>query len=109
MILRVWKSTIRSTDLDQYVAYISDTGAADYAATDGNCGFEVLARNLAHDLVEVTTLSGWRDLEAVKAFAGEDYERARYYPDDDRYLVDKSKTVEHFTVIAGSSRRTNHA
>lgn len=106
MILRVWKSTVRSADLNRYVDYISATGAADYAATEGNCGFEVLARNLSDTIVEVTTLSWWRDLDAVKAFAGEDYETARYYPEDDKYLVDKAATVDHFQMVAGSTRRT---
>ena len=34
----------------------------------------------------------WESLDAVKAFAGEDYETAVYYPEDDRYLVERDLT-----------------
>jgi hypothetical protein len=38
-------------------------------------------------------------IEAIKAFAGEDHERARYYPEDDRYLLEKPEGVEHSDVV----------
>jgi hypothetical protein len=47
----------------------------------------------------VTALSWWRSMDAVRAFAGEDPEIARYYPDDDQYLVDRPRHVEHHRVV----------
>jgi hypothetical protein len=40
-------------------------------------------------------------MDAVRAFAGPEPEIARYYPDDDRFLVDRPKLVEHHTVVIG--------
>ena len=37
----------------------------------------------------------------MKAFAGEDYETAVFYPEDDRFLVERSLTAEHYEVEAG--------
>ena len=40
----------------------------------------------------------WESLEAVKAFAGEDYETAVFYPEDDRFLIERDLTCRHYTV-----------
>jgi hypothetical protein len=31
-------------------------------------------------------------------FAGDDIDQAVFYPEDDRYLIDRELTVKHFTV-----------
>jgi len=51
---------------------------------------------------EVTTLSWWESISAVQRFAGDNPEVARYYPDDDRFLLDRPINVEHHQVIASS-------
>ncbi|WP_108050144.1 hypothetical protein [Bosea sp. 124] len=52
-------------------------------------------RDLGDITTEVVTLSCWTSIEAIKAFAGDDHERARCYPEDDRYLLKKPDEVEH--------------
>ena len=41
----------------------------------------------------LTTL--WDSIESIKRFAGEDYEKARYYPEDDEYLLEREPRVVH--------------
>jgi hypothetical protein len=41
-------------------------------------------------------------MDAVIAFAGDNPEVARYYPEDDRLLLAKPERVEHHRVVAGS-------
>lgn len=39
----------------------------------------------------------------IRGFAGDDIAVARYYPEDDRYLVgERTKTVEHHEVAESS-------
>ena len=38
--------------------------------------------------------------EAIRAFAGEDLEKARYYPEDADYLLELEPTVTHYEVAA---------
>ena len=102
MILRRWVARIRTADEREYSAYIAATGGDDYLSTAGNLGWQMLFRDLGDGTSEVTTLSWWTDLEVIKAFAGEDYERARYYPEDDRFLLDRPPGVDHFRVADGS-------
>ena len=99
MIFRKWTGRIRTREADEYVQYIRDTGGSHYAQTEGNLGYQILLRDLGDGTSEVSTVSWWRDLEAVKRFAGEDYGRAIYYPEDDQYLIDRPELVEHHDVL----------
>ncbi|KRE13952.1 hypothetical protein ASE63_17795 [Bosea sp. Root381] len=99
MIARRWASIIRTRDKAAYTDYVRRTGVSDYGATDGNLGFQLMLRDLRDDITEVVTISWWASIDAIKAFAGEDHQRARYYPEDDRYLLEKPDTVEHCDVV----------
>jgi hypothetical protein len=50
------------------------------------------------DRTAFVTLSFWDSLDAIRGFAGDDIERAVYYPEDDRYLVEHEDTVTHWQV-----------
>ncbi len=45
-------------------------------------------------------LTFWDDLEAIKRFAGEDYESAKYYEFDTRFLIEIEPRVRHFQVFS---------
>ena len=76
------------------------TGLEEYRATPGNLGCQMLLRPLGDGSTEVTTLSWWRSMEAIRGFAGDDAERAVYYPEDERFLLERPLTVEHHRVLA---------
>ncbi len=101
-ILRRWSGRIRTDDEAAYVAYIEATGLRDYARTAGNLGSQMVLRDLGDGTTEVTTLSWWTSMDAIAAFAGESVDLARYYPGDDRYLIDRPAYVEHHRVAAYS-------
>ena len=86
-ILREWRAELRRELADEYVAYMRDTGLADYRATPGNLGALIAVRDLDDERAEVITLSWWPSMDAIRGFAGDDVERAVYYPQDDRYLL----------------------
>lgn len=97
MIARIWSGKVRREDGDAYVAYIHETGIAEYKATPGNQGAWLLRRDVG-DLAEIITFSLWDSLDAVRGFAGDDVEKAVFYPEDDRYLVERDLTVRHYEV-----------
>ena len=99
MIARIWQGAVRAADADAYTAYMQDTGVAGYANTPGNCGVWMLRRD-AGELTEFVMFTLWDSLDAVKAFAGEEYEMAVFYPEDDRFLVQRDLTSTHYTVAA---------
>ena len=102
VILRRWVGRIRTADEGDYVAYVKRTGGTDYGNTPGNRGFQIVMRALGDGVSEVTTLSWWESMEAVKGFAGDEPEVARYYPDDDRFLLDRPPNVEHYRVFVSN-------
>ena len=103
-ILRRWASTIRTKDRAAYVKYVRSTGGDDDSGTPGNLGFQMLLRDVPIGLTEVETLSWWASVEAIIAFAGEDYDKARYYTEDDQFLLAKPAFVTHFEVIVDDLR-----
>ena len=98
MIARSWRGAVRTADAEAYAAYIDETGMKHYASTPGNRGAWMLAREIG-DLTEFITFSLWDSYDAVRAFAGDAYEVARYYPEDDRYLVERDDRCHHWDVV----------
>ena len=74
----------------------------EYRQTPGNRAAYLLRREEG-DRTEFVALTLWDSLDAVKAFAGDDVERAVFYPQDDRFLVDRETVARHYEVIDGSS------
>ena len=97
MIARIWKGAVRQQDGDAYARYMRDTGLAEYAGTPGNRGAWMLRRDL-DDRTEFVMFTLWDSLEAVRSFAGDDYETAVFYPEDDRFLVERDLTATHYQV-----------
>jgi heme-degrading monooxygenase HmoA len=95
MIARIWKGAVRKEDGDAYAAYMQDTGVAGYARTPGNRGVWMLRRDV-DDRTEFLMFTLWESLDAVKAFAGQDHETAVFYPEDERFLVDRDLTSVHY-------------
>ena len=98
MIARIWSGTTRSADAAEYADYIRATGFAEYGETAGNRGAWLLRRDDDAGRTEFLTLSLWDDVEAIRAFAGEDIEAAVLYPEDERFLVGGESGVRHFEV-----------
>jgi heme-degrading monooxygenase HmoA len=101
MIARMWRGWVRAEDRAAYVDYIERTGMAEYRSTAGNRGAWMLARDLDDGRTEIVTLSFWDSTDAIRGFAGDDIGQAVFYPEDDRYLVERETTVSHFEVVSG--------
>jgi|SRR5689334_18533442 len=99
IVFRRWAARIRTEDEEAYADYVIETGIKGYRAISGNLGCQLLMRRLGDGSTEVATLSWWSSMEAINAFAGDDPSLARYYPEDDRFLLEKPVHVEHHRVI----------
>ena len=97
MIARIWKGAVRKADGDAYAEYMQSTGVPGYASTPGNRGVWMLRRDTGEN-TEFLMFTLWDSLESVKAFAGEDYETAVFYPEDERFLVERDLTSTIFAV-----------
>ena len=98
VIARTWRGAVRPEDRDAYAEYMQETGVAGYAATPGNRGVWMLRRDL-DDATEFVMFTLWDSMDAVRGFAGEDPETAVFYPDDDRFLIERDLQSHHYEVI----------
>ncbi len=98
MIGRIWRGAVREADKDAYFEYLQKTGLKEYAAIPGNRGVFTL-RRVAEGKAEFTLLTLWDSWEAIEAFAGPDPEKAVFYPEDDRFLVERELRVTHYEVL----------
>jgi len=98
MIVRMWRGKVRKDLKSEYVAYLNQTGLADYGKVEGNQDVYLLCQDMEEN-VEFLTMTFWSSIDAIKKFAGEDYKKARYYPEDEKFLLNFSETAEHFEVL----------
>lgn len=98
MMARIWRGATRAQDSNEYLRYLEETGIREYRETPGNRGVVGL-RRLSGDRAEFVLLTLWDSEEAIRRFAGDEIDRAVFYPEDERYLVDKDDRVSHFEVV----------
>lgn len=58
------------------------------------------------DRAEFQVISLWESMDAVRAFAGDDERVAVFYPDDERFLVDRERHADHYDVAVEEPART---
>lgn len=97
MIARIWRGATEVRDAQAYVEYLRETGLKEYEETEGNRGAWILWREV-DGRAEFLTVSLWDSRRSIQAFAGDDIDRAVFYPQDDRYLVDRELSVTHYEV-----------
>lgn len=98
MIARTWHGRVPTAKADAYEQLLERTGYADYRATPGNRGLLALRRTEG-DVTHFVLTTFWESVEAIRRFAGDEHERARYYPEDDAFLLEKEPFVAHHEVL----------
>ncbi|MGX1929440.1 hypothetical protein [Flagellimonas sp. 2504JD4-2] len=94
-ITRIWHGTTKLEHADSYLNYIEQTGISDYRNVDGNLSARIL-RRIDGDICHFFTVTEWDSFESIKKFAGNNYEKARYYDEDKKYLLEFEENVTHF-------------
>jgi heme-degrading monooxygenase HmoA len=95
VIARIWHGMTAAHAADEYFQFVRERAIPDYRNTPGNLGAYVL-RRVESDRAHFLTLSFWESEESIRAFAGDDILRARYYPEDDGFLLEFEPTVTHY-------------
>lgn len=100
MIARIWHGYTTPAHANAYENLLNVEVFASIEAKklQGYLGIQLLTRNL-QDEVEFTTIMWFANLESVKQFTGEDYERA-YVPENARLLLSRyDERSIHWAVI----------
>jgi heme-degrading monooxygenase HmoA len=99
MIARIWHGWTSPGDADAYVAFLEREMFVEMGELDGYRGVHLLRRP-AGDEVEVVTITYWDSRDALRRFAGEDYERAVVKPEARALLSRFDERSAHYEVLA---------
>ncbi len=97
MVVRIWHGRTKSTDGDAYAEFLRERAIPDYGSVQGLISVEILSR-VENDVTHFLTVTHWETEDAIRAFAGDDLLKAKYYPEDDAFLLEKEPEVTHHTV-----------
>jgi heme-degrading monooxygenase HmoA len=101
MICRIWHGRTPRSKADAYARFLADRAVSDYQSVPGNLSVSVLRRDEA-DVTHFLTVTTWESEAPIRAFAGNDLLQAKYYPEDDEFLLEFEPQVQHFVVTASS-------
>jgi heme-degrading monooxygenase HmoA len=101
MIARHWTGSTRRQDADAYERLLRETVLPGLKNIEGYRGGYVLRRDLG-DEVEFVVMNLFTSLDAVRAFAGPDYETAVFEPEAKRLLLRADPRALHYDVRIGS-------
>lgn len=99
MIARIWHGKTNLANFEAYTDFLNRVAIPDYQKTPGFKGLSFL-RNIKDDEGHFKLITYWENLDVIKNFAGEDFEKAKYYPEDDGFLLEFEEKVNHFEVFA---------
>ncbi|WP_082886515.1 hypothetical protein [Flavisolibacter tropicus] len=99
MIARIWHGKTSIENFGAYTAFLKKVAVSDYQKTTGFKALSFL-RQIKNGEGHFTLITYWENLEVIKNFAGQDIEKAKYYPEDNNYLLEFEETVQHFEVFA---------
>ena len=94
-ITRIWHGITKAEHADEYLKFVEDSGMKEYRAVKGNLSAKIL-RRIEEEVCHFLTVTEWDSYESIKIFAGEDFEKAKYYPGDEKYLLEFEEKVKHY-------------
>ena len=98
MIVRMWHGMVDASKSEEYAKFMKERAVPDYSSVDGLKKLLFL-RNVEADVAHFLLVTYWESMEAVKKFAGDRPEKAKYYPEDDDFLLEKEETSALYEVF----------
>jgi heme-degrading monooxygenase HmoA len=98
MISRIWHGWTSRENADEYEALLRAEVLPGIHRIQGYLGAYLLRRPAGNE-VEFITITQFNDMEAVKSFAGDDYERAVIAPGAGRLLTRYDERSQHYETL----------
>ena len=101
MIVRTWHGRVPAVKAAAYREFLNERAIPDYQSVAGNLDVYILERSEG-EITHFITLTFWDSLEAIRGFAGDDIEVAKYYDEDQDFLLEFEPHVLHYEVVGQS-------
>jgi heme-degrading monooxygenase HmoA len=95
MVTRIWHGATPVGKSDEYLNLMRTVAIRDYRSTPGNQGAYAL-RRIQGDTAHFLMVTFWESEEAIRAFAGDDIGRAKYYDFDKDFLIELEPHSVHY-------------
>ena len=102
MICRMWHGKTPRGKADQYEAFLIQRAIPDYRSIPGNLDVSILRMDDG-DVTHFITRTHWESEDSIRAFAGDDILKAKYYPEDSEFLLEFEPSVVHYNVVRSVS------
>ena len=99
MIARIWHGYTKPADADGYEAMLKPELLPGIGDEKGYQGSYLLRRELG-DEVEFITIMLWDSIDAIRAFAGQDYEASVIPVERRKYLSRHDARSAHYDVVS---------
>jgi len=96
--MRLWHGEVAIEQADDYEQFMVERAAPDYASVKGLLHL-FFQRNDSEIKAEFLLVTIWDTMESIKEFAGENPELAKYYKEDDAFLLSKEKYVSMYNIF----------
>jgi len=99
MISRIWHGWTKREDADKYEQLLRADVLPGIHRIRGYMGAYLMRREAANNEIEFVTVTQFTDIQAVKAFAGQDYERAVIAPGAGKLLTHYDERSAHYETL----------
>jgi heme-degrading monooxygenase HmoA len=99
MIARIWHGRTKVKNYEDYTEFMRKKALPDYRETEGFIKL-IFLRSIIKNVGHFKLITFWENFEVIKNFAGEDFEKAKYYPEDKKFLLEFEEKVIHYEVFA---------
>jgi heme-degrading monooxygenase HmoA len=97
-IMRLWHGEVPIEKANDYEKFMIEKAAPDYSSVSGliNLYFQRKDEETTSHFLLITI---WDSIESIKKFAGEEPEIAKYYLEDDNFLLGKEKYTSMYNIF----------
>lgn len=99
MIIREWRGRASRTRAGEYPAHFRTSVVPELRDVPGFLG-ATLSERAEGERIEFVVLTRWKSMDAIRAFAGDDLDRAVVEPGAIAALTDYDRSVRHYQVLA---------
>jgi heme-degrading monooxygenase HmoA len=97
MISRHWIGIVKNDRVADYLAHLDETVFPHLTSIDGLKNAYYLKRPVKEGM-EFLIVTEWESVEAIKIFAGQDYEKSVVDPYAQAMMVTYDRKVRHYTI-----------
>jgi heme-degrading monooxygenase HmoA len=98
MVVRMWHGRVPTEKALRYREFLNARAIPDYRSVPGNISVHILERQDGL-VTHFITMSFWASMTAIRGFAGDDVQVAKYYPEDRDFLLEFEANVVHYEVV----------